>query len=61
MVEFLKHDFVVRRYVPAGDDQGPATLVLRAVTAEAGHAHQINLVGFEKSSGKPLLALSLGC
>ena len=59
--EFLKHDFVVRQYVPAGDYQGPARLVLRAIPAEAGHARQINLVVFEKSSGKPLQALSLGC
>lgn len=52
---------MVRLYIPAGDDQGPARLVLRATTAEAGHAPQINLVVFEKSSGKPLQALSLGC
>ena len=52
---------MVRQYVPAGDYQGPARLVLRAIPAEAGHARQINLVVFEKSSGKPLQALSLGC
>ena len=59
--ELLKDDFVVRQYVPAGDYQGPARLVLRAIPVEAGHARQINLVVFEKSSGKPLQALSLGC
>lgn len=59
--EFLQHDFVVRQYVPAGDYQGAARLVLRAVAGEAGHARQVNLVVFDKASGKPLQALSLGC
>ena len=59
--ELLKHDFVVRQYVPAGDYQGSARLVLRAVPGEAGHARQVNLVVFDKPSGKPLQALSLGC
>ncbi len=59
--EFLQHDFVVRQYVPVGDYQGPARLVLRAVPAEAGHARQVNLVVYDKASGKPLQALSLGC
>jgi hypothetical protein len=52
---------VVRQYVPVGDYQGPARLVLRAVPAEAGHARQVNLVVYDKASGKPLQALSLGC
>ena len=59
--ELLKHDFVVRQYVPAGDYQGAGRLVLRAVPGEAGHARQVNLVVFDKPSGKPLQALSLGC
>ena len=59
--ELLQHDFVVRQYVPAGDYQGPARLVLRAVPGEAGHPRQVNLVIYEKASGKPLQALSLGC
>jgi hypothetical protein len=59
--EFLRHDFVVRQYVPAGDYQGAATLTLRAVPGEAGHPRQVNLVVFDKASGKPLQALSLGC
>jgi hypothetical protein len=59
--EFLRHDFVVRQYVPAGDYQGAARLTLRAVPGEAGHARQVNLVVYEKSTGKPLQALSLGC
>jgi hypothetical protein len=59
--EFLKHDFVVRQYVPAGDYQGPAKLLLRAVPGEAGHPRQVNLVVYEKATGKPLQALSIGC
>ena len=59
--EFLQHDFVVRQYVPAGDYQGPAKLVLRAVPGEAGHPRQVNLVVVDKASGKPLQALSVGC
>ena len=59
--EFLKHDFVVRQYVPAGDYQGAARLVFRAVTGEAGHPRQVNLVVYEKASGKPLQALSVSC
>ena len=59
--ELLRHDFVVRQYVPAGDYQGAAKLMLRAVPGEAGHARQVNLVVFDKASGKPLQALSLGC
>ena len=59
--EFLQHDFVVRKYVPAGDYQGPAKLVFRAVPGEAGHPRQVNLVVFDKASGKPLQALSVGC
>jgi hypothetical protein len=59
--EFLQHDFVVRQYVPAGDYQGPAQLVFRAVPGEAGHPRQINLVVYDKATGKPLQALSVGC
>lgn len=59
--ELLQHDFVVRQYVPAGDYQGPARLLFRAVPGEAGHPRQVNLVVFDKASGKPLQALSLGC
>ena len=59
--EFLRHDFVVRQYVPAGDYQGPAKLVFHAVPGEAGHARMVNLVVFDKRSGKPLQALGLGC
>lgn len=59
--ESLQHDFVVRQYVPVGDYQGSAKLVFRAVPAQAGHPRQVNLVVFDKLSGKPLQALSVGC
>ena len=59
--EFLKHDFVVRQYVPAGDYQGAAKLVLRAVPAEGGHPRRVNLVVHDKASGKPLQALGVDC
>ena len=59
--ELLAHDFVVRQYVPAGDYQGAAKLVLRAVPGEAGHPRQVNPVVYDKLSGKPLQALSVGC
>ena len=59
--EFLQHDFVVRQYVPAGDYQGNASLVFRAVPGEAGHARQVNLVVFDKGTGKPLQAISVAC
>ncbi len=59
--ELLRHDFVVRQYVPAGRYAGEQRLSLRAVPAEAGHAQQVNLVVFEPKTGKPLQALSLQC
>ncbi|MDQ6882253.1 MAG: DUF1223 domain-containing protein [Pseudomonadota bacterium] len=59
--EFLQHDFVVRQYVPAGDYQGNEKLVFRAVPGEAGHARQVNLVVFDKGTGKPLQAISVAC
>lgn len=59
--ESLQHDFVVRQYVPAGDYRGPANLVLRALPAQPQHPRQVNLVVFDKQSGKQLQALSLSC
>jgi hypothetical protein len=59
--ETLKHDFVVRQYVQAGERKGSDKLTLRAVPAEPGHARQVNLVVFEPKTGKPLQALSLQC
>jgi hypothetical protein len=59
--ETLKHDFVVRQYVPVGQYQGTQKLTLHAVPGSAGHARQVNLVVYEPKSGKPLQALSLQC
>lgn len=59
--ELLKHDFVVRQYVPAGDYRGSALLSLRTVAPDAAHPRQVNLVVMEPRSGKTLQALSLQC
>ena len=59
--ETLKHDFVVRQYVPVGQYQGAQKLKLRPVAATPGHAQQVNLVVTEAKGGKPLQALSLAC
>jgi hypothetical protein len=63
--EFLKHDFVVRQYTPAGDykatDAAGTKLGFRSIAPTPGHARQINLVVFEPQSGKTLQALSLQC
>jgi hypothetical protein len=59
--EFLKHDFVVRQYTPAGDYRGAARLALNSIAADPQHPRQINLVVFDPRSGKTLQALSLQC
>lgn len=59
--ELLKHDFVVRQYVPAGDYRGNARLSLRTLAPDAAHPRQVNLVVLEPRSGKTLQALSLQC
>lgn len=67
--EFLKHDFVVRQYTPAGDYKGAQSsadaaaqkLSFRSIAATPGHARQINLVVFEPKTGSTLQALSLHC
>jgi hypothetical protein len=63
--ETLKHDFVVRQYVPLGQFSGAQTLKFSSLapTLSAGKAHprQINLVVTDSKSGKTLQALSLGC
>ncbi len=63
--ETLKHDFVVRQYVPAGDyasDTGRArTLNVRSIAATPGHERQVNLVVFDPANGKTVQALSVGC
>ena len=59
--EFLKHDFVVRQYVPVGSYSGVQKLKFNAIAADAQHPRQVNLVVFEPKSGKTLQALSLAC
>lgn len=63
--ETLKHDFVVRQYIPAGDystEPGQAkTLVFRSIAATPGHERQVNLVVFDPTTGKTVQALSAGC
>ena len=63
--EFLKHDFVVRQYTPAGDytatQDKPHTLALRSIAATPGHQRQINLVVFDKKTGATIQAVSLQC
>jgi hypothetical protein len=59
--EFLKHDFVVRQYVPVGSYSGNQKLKFSAIAADPKHPRQVNLVVFEPKSGKTLQALSLSC
>ncbi len=62
--EFLKHDFVVRQLVQAGQYQatdGPQKLKLNSIAHTPGHPRQVNLVVFDDKTGKPLQAVSLQC
>ncbi len=59
--ETLKHDYVVRQYVPVGRYQGAQTLAFVATPALAGHPRQVNLVVTDSRTGKPLQAVSLSC
>jgi hypothetical protein len=63
--ETLKHDFVVRQYVPLGQFSGAQTLKFSSlaptVTNGKAHPRQINLVITDPKGGKALQALSLGC
>ena len=63
--EFLKHDFVVRQLVQAGQyaatNSGVQTLKFNSIAATPGHARQINLVVFDEKTGKSLQAVSLQC
>ena len=59
--EFLRHDFVVRQYVPAGSHRGAASLTLRTIRAQPEHPRQVNLVVFDPRTGRTLQALSLTC
>ena len=59
--EYLKHDFVVRQYVPVGRFEGAQPLTLNAIAAQTDHPRQINLVVSDVQSGEILQALSLQC
>ena len=59
--EFLKHDFVVRQYTPAGQYQGPQTLKFFALAAQPEHPRHINLVVQDARGSEPLQAMSLSC
>jgi hypothetical protein len=63
--EFLKHDFVVRQLVQAGEYKGSDTaaqkLTLRSIAPTPGHPRQVNLVVFDTKTGKTMQAVSLQC
>ena len=63
--EFLKHDFVVRQLVQAGEyksaDNTAQKLIFRSIAATPGHERQVNLVVFDTKTGQTLQAVSLQC
>ena len=63
--EFLKHDFVVRQLVQAGqyksNESAVQKLSFRSIALTPGHPRQINLVVFDDKTGKTLQAVSLQC
>ena len=63
--ELLKHDFVVRQLVQAGEYSsntvGTQKLKLNSIASTPGHARQINLVVSDVKTGMPLQAVSLQC
>ena len=59
--EFLKHDFVVRQYVPTGPRTGPQALQLRLVARDGAAPRATNLVVVDAKTLRPLQALSLSC
>jgi hypothetical protein len=63
--EYLKHDFVVRQLVQAGQykagDTAAQKLSFRSIAPTPGHPRQVNLVVFDDKTGKTLQAVSLQC
>ena len=62
--EYLKHDFVVRQLVQAGDykaDAAPQKINFRSIAPTPGHPRQVNLVVFDAKTGKTMQAVSLQC
>jgi hypothetical protein len=59
--EELRHDFVVRQYVPAGQRTGTHQLQLRTIARDGAAPRTANLVVVDPATLKPLQALSLSC
>lgn len=59
--ELLKHDFVVRQYVPTATFQGAQKLQLRTIARDGDAPRQANLVVFDPKTLQPMQALSLAC
>lgn len=63
--EFLKHDFVVRQLVQAGEykagDTAVQKLSFRSIAPTPGHPRQVNLVVIDSKTGKTMQAVSLQC
>ncbi len=59
--ETLRHDFVVRQYVPAATQRGSQRLQLRTVARDGQAPRAVNLVVYDPRTLRPLQALSLAC
>ncbi|HEY1228408.1 MAG TPA: DUF1223 domain-containing protein [Ramlibacter sp.] len=59
--EFLRHDFVVRQYVPTGPRTGAQHLQLRLVPRDGAAPRTTNLVVYDPATRRPLQALGLSC
>ncbi len=59
--EFLKHDFVVRQYVPVGQYSGDRTLRFNAIAPDPARPRQVNLVVVNPKTLETLQAVSLQC
>ena len=62
--EFLKHDFVVRQLVQAGEYKADSTaqkISFRSIAPTPGHPRQVNLVVLDTKTGKTMQAVSLQC
>jgi hypothetical protein len=57
----LKHDYVVRQYVPVGQYEGVKSLRFTALAAQAPYPRRVNLVVFDPRTLEPLQALSVPC
>jgi hypothetical protein len=59
--ETLKHDFLVRQFVPLGQYSGAQTLNFSPLPASKDYPRQINLVVHDAKSPRVLQALSVSC